>query len=257
VNEPGRWQLDGPVARVCDGALAAQVDLRQPQLGLTNISVAAVRLPISSVLGVEFEHAALSPLDAYVRGGDLVARYAHTSRRSLTIELYWRAGGHSSSAAKTERAAFDRGLAVDLQVSVQTDQLDIDPALSSFACVAADEILHLPPAVDPRAGGNPEHDGQHVVAFGANVASALVCRLTDCVYSYVEMVHPSDACGGAFAVEPERQFAIRQYLFRERLEKGVVRRARIRGLWVPRERDVALATSAFARFSAEEADLTT
>ena len=46
-------------------------------------------------------------------------------------------------------------------------------------------------------------------------------------------------------------------LFAERLEKGVILRSRIRGLFVPRDHDTELAQSEYRRFAASEPPLTT
>ena len=55
--------------------------------------------------------------------------------------------------------------------------------------------------------------------------------------SYLEMVHPTDFTGVQIATADELP-TVRWHVFPERLEKGVIRRARVRGLFLPRDNDL-------------------
>jgi hypothetical protein len=79
----------------------------------------------------------------------------------------------------------------------------------------------------------------------------------------VEMIHPADEAGGVFFVAGlgvnQRPVAgsIRHQLFASFLEKGVILRARLRGEFLPRERDADLAAEAYRQFLAAPPPLTT
>jgi hypothetical protein len=80
--------------------------------------------------------------------------------------------------------------------------------------------------------------------------------------SYVEMIHPADEAGGMLSVggmsgEPDHTTCTLHTLFASPLEKGVILRARLRGVFLPRERDTELAAEAYRQFLAAPPPLTT
>jgi hypothetical protein len=80
-------------------------------------------------------------------------------------------------------------------------------------------------------------------------------------FSYVEMIFPSDFCCASVRWgDTQGQTAkavLHSELFPESLEKGVIRRARLRGLFVPRADDLVTASQLFAEFAASPPPLTT
>ena len=74
--------------------------------------------------------------------------------------------------------------------------------------------------------------------------------------SYVEMVHPSDFRTVELTWR-DGQAAVRTPLFADRLEKGVIRRGRVRGWLVSSPGDLAAAERLFREFAESEPPLTT
>jgi hypothetical protein len=74
--------------------------------------------------------------------------------------------------------------------------------------------------------------------------------------SYCEMVEPEESAGCETS-EDGGSTAIRWTLFPDSLEKGVIRRARVRGLILPRQGDEELALACYRAFLASPLVLST
>ena len=140
-------------------------------------------------------------------------------------------------------------------LSVQTDLLDSHPEASihSFAlnsrlfsiCGLNDRSPEeVGPECQPALFDNQEC-GEHLFVF----------RNEGLGLSYAEMVHPSDFVERRAALKNESWFC-ESVLFPERLEKGVIRRARISGWFLPAENDLAIAVNLARQFVAEPLPLT-
>jgi hypothetical protein len=247
--QPAPWQLDGYKARLSlSGGLSGDVDLLQPAAGLQlhwrdRIHIAALGVALPPVRITEAD----SLIDAWVRGGDLVATYSHGQERRG--QIYWRV---PQGDALTPAVASS----VELIASIQTSLLDFDPALDVRSHVAAQEILQLIDADTTRADAIYLADPSVEIA-PSSVPACFIFRLGDCELSYLEMVHPLDFTGSVLRRLPDGQFELSHQLFRGRLEKGVILRSRLRGLMVPREHDLVLAGTCYTDFAASEPPLTT
>jgi hypothetical protein len=72
------------------------------------------------------------------------------------------------------------------------------------------------------------------------------------------MVHPADFDRSTIDTLENRQVEMTTSFFaQERLEKGVIRRARVCGLFVPRSDDIAQTLDAYRQFAASQLPLTT
>ena len=87
---------------------------------------------------------------------------------------------------------------------------------------------------------------------------AFLLRLPASGLSYLEMVHPSDLSQARVNVvepaDPHLHTSFR--LFAEHLEKGVIRRGRLRGLFLPRPNDTVDALDAHREFHLSPPPLT-
>jgi hypothetical protein len=244
---PPLWHLDGNQARFSiDGELSGAVDLLRPAVGLElrsrGIGVTAFAVDLPPLSADE----AKSQLDVWARDGDLVATYSATDSRPTRGQIYWRAH-HCGPASAPMRA-------IDLIVSVQTHLLDSDPAISVRSRASAVEVLRLVDAerceVTPVTAAEP-------AIVRAHALGCFLFRLPDRAGTYVEMVHPSDFTESALAGNSDGMMELSNRLFQGRLEKGVILRSRLRGLLLPSEDDVALASMCYSDFAASEPPLTT
>jgi hypothetical protein len=89
----------------------------------------------------------------------------------------------------------------------------------------------------------------------------LIFRLPRCDFSYAEMIHAADFQHDQFAAGKTPDGGCRptleHRLFPGTLEKGVILRSRIRGLFVPRAEDCAQAAADYRQFLHSPLPLTT
>ncbi len=166
--------------------------------------------------------------EAYVRGSDLVATYAKTPPYHVAPQAYWRATWIAEWEA----------VKLELVLSVQTDLLDSQPRCTI------------------------ESGGQAPTSAGAGDAAPqlYVLRNEQAGFSYAELVHPMDFVAASIDADLGTTggiFSVRSTLFPERLEKGVIRRARVGGWFLPLENDLAAAAALAQAFVGEPLPLTT
>ena len=144
----------------------------------------------------------------------------------------------------------------DVVVSVSTQQLDSHPALA---------VRSLVPTVWGKKGPGlicakhpPGRPGKlNLVPF-----SPLIFRLPGCDFSYVEMIDPANfgqdevvEAEGSQAAGSQAVLCVRHHLFPAPLEKGVILRARVRGMFVPRDGDMQIAAECYEDFMTAESPL--
>lgn len=216
------WTLEGDIARLELGSYHATIDLTEPGRGLANWEHEGESLGEMRLLAVCWPHPAgpeFRPLDAYVRQSDLVATYAPAADAPWRVQVYWRA------------SVMPEAFCIDLQISVQTHLLDSAPE------VIASSVLPVAPRPSPDAG---------CLLFRLGPATA-----------YAEMIQPADAQCSRLRSAEGTATALERVLFAERLEKGVILRARVRGLLTSGDFGDGELTEAYRAFLAEPPPLTT
>lgn len=238
------WHLDDDNAELQHGSLACRINVVRPADGLRLDSQSL--FAGANLLGVEIPPPEAGtkapPIDKHVRGSDLILAYRPTADWPVHLDVLWRALSLSQEGLTLS--------AVELQVSVRTDLLDSRPELGVRSALSADRVLRLADAGASRF--KPlSLDGSPVLG-PANGPCCLIFRQQDADMSYVEMVHPADFCRGELigGAGRDRQVQVRHHLFPQSLEKGVILRARVRGLFCPRDADEAIATEAYRSFAA-------
>jgi hypothetical protein len=244
------WRIEGSEASLSTPRLSARVNLRQPEQGLADVAWREGALPDARLLQVQLADAGNGQrlVDAYVRSLDLVAAYEAPAGLASATQIYWRYVEHADLDAA----------GVELIVSVRTESLDADPRLAFGSELACRELLQ---AADPDATSfqpipvSAKTTDRPLRRAGVGL---FVSRLSDAAVSYVEMVHPADFSSTELAVGGSPPGCVRSRfpLLEERLEKGVIRRARAQGLLCRREGDEAVARECYRRLLASEAPLT-
>ncbi len=248
------WRLEGTAAQLTSGQLAATIDLLRPADGLRDVRFRQQPLERSQLLQVQLQPNLPSEpdelLDAYVRGHDLIATYAQRPPRTVRPQIYWRAIGTGQS---------DEAAGVELILSAQTSFLDSDPALSLASAVLASEVWRLKD-VSQNVLEQLELSMDLPIAPTSNDGTGLfLFRSPKASFSYVEMVHPTDFAAAQLSLDDAAHNVIRltHHLFPEHLEKGVIRRGRIRSLFVPRDTDQQTAFEHYQTFATSPPPLTT
>lgn len=223
-----------------DARLALSIDLKRPSLGVRDISLGGVPVTGCWPLQISPEPRAATSdeavIESYIRGRDLVAIYAQTPQRTVQPTYYW-------------RVLENRDLAgIELMISMQTSLLDSDPSLTArTVCHGAAHWLTEP--------GTATMIKDDTWQSPTATKGFFLFRLADGT-SYAEMVFPADFLG-ASVVSDDGARHLTYQMFPEDLEKGVIRRGRIRAFFLPTEGDVAAVWDAYTELCAEEPPLTT
>jgi hypothetical protein len=243
---PDIWTLEPATAKLELPRLHARLDLQHPEHGLHALDFRQQNLPAAvELLGVDLSPA-LVPADVYGRQGDLVVNYAGTNERPVAVQVYWRANPEDTMGR----------VEIDLEVSVQTPLLDSDPALSTISQLPAGQTLRLVDDVMAEFRELMSATSAEVAMGDPRLPGCWLVRPVGQAWSYAEMVHPADL-NASECLLADHSFRLRHRLFLSRLEKGVILRARVRGMLLIREDDCALAAAAYHRFVHSPPPLTT
>lgn len=242
------WQLAEFSAQLALPPLAAQVNVLEPWRGLLAPGWRGAALPPAvSVLQVDARELIAPnrlPLEVYIRQSDLIATYAPSEGRNVQTQIYWRAAQADSVAT------------IELILSAQTHLLDSRPGLLALSTLPAGAVFHLPERAEQLT--ELAFDFQSRREFTAGQCLPLfLFRPHGAAYSYAEMVQPSDFAGASLELRGEELLRFGHPLFAERLEKGVIRRVRLCGAFLPRDGDLERAMTVYRHFIAEPLPLTT
>ncbi len=185
-----------------------------------------------------------SRLKPYIREEDLIVNYGDREMLPFNLQIYWR---RRSYPAQKECNVMDWILAM------QTDCLgDKSHLNTSTTGSGANEILHLPVANEKSA--EVIHSNSR---FSAEESTGcILVRLGK--MSYIELIHPRDFLSVEIEHSKDQsEFGIQRSIFNCHLEKGVIVRARLQGLCVPRENDASLMRTAYQAFLQHALPLTT
>jgi hypothetical protein len=183
--------------------------------------------PLSAnLLGVLLgQHIETAPTDAYVRGEDLVVTYAQSIGRALRVQVYWRCVSNPSA------------LVLELQVSVQTDELGIATPIVAYSQMAVVEVRRLIDSAGASFATLSLKPGSVEQLVPQDGPGCLLFDPPAIAWSYAEMIHPADfqadQIGMHAPVEGRLRATLEHRLFPGSLEKGVILRARLRGMFVP------------------------
>lgn len=247
------WKIEGDEALLECGPLQAGIRLNRLDVGLEN-----VRWRVKAHGGTpDFSAMKLfcgdkdpgcRRIESYVRGNDLISNYESDSPLG-TPQIYWRVRHDVTRSA----------VGIEVILSKHTSLLDSDPN-SSVECHGW--ILWYADALDPSSFVNVKTKAECIDIDGKSSRIQLfLLRDKRLGLSYLQMVHPSDfATAKIINLFPESDCdlcAVRSRLFPDPLEKGVIRRARIGGWFLPAENDLAVAVELAHQFIDEPLPLTT
>jgi hypothetical protein len=226
------------------GALQGRVDAHRPEFGLHEISFGGDAFPAWRLLAPQLAdpQAPLTLAECYVRGDDLIVTYTE-EREKLRREIYWR----------VLNAPPFRAAGVESIVSVQTSLLHSHPQLMMTSRLSSGEIGRLQRGDQFEFFAAAAGQWQCTRDDGPGV---FMWRPSGAGISYVEMVHPSDFQHATLSAESDHTWIVHS-LFPESLEKGVIRRGRVRGWFVHRDGDVNIASDLYQRWLSEPPPLTT
>ncbi len=245
------WQVHDDQASLEFEGLAARVSLVDPSQGVFEIRLGGSELPGARLLRPrQFARSREQQApDWYVRGPDLVATYPHNDQKGMHCQLDWRLIHHPDLSV----------VGLEMVVSLRTDLLDDDATLHVASEIPSAEMFCL---LD-----DPPGSFLTVPSTGRQVISAtetpsrlglLLHRMVNELGSYIEIAHPTDFTTVRIErASEETPLAKTTFpLFAERLEKGVIRRARAQALFTPSANDQTTAVECYQRFANSPPPLT-
>jgi hypothetical protein len=163
----------------------------------------------------------------------------------MRSQIYWRVAPTTNATAA----------AIESLISVQTSLLDSCPTLVSSSELVVGSAFRLQGAgfestveIAAAARGTTfDHSAE---------PGGFLFRLEHDV-SYAELVHPADCERSRVEIDGAGRARLSHELFPSRLEKGVILRARVLGVLLPRAGDREAAAKHFAAFLAADLPLTT
>ncbi len=240
MTDTSHWTIDNSRAMLAHPRLSGQLDLRNPQHGLTQIQVESTAFAEAAILQLHLHSPTPTTgetvIDAYARSTDVIATYAQTPARTIRPQCNWRL------------LVADQAVGVQLNIGIQTSLLESDPLVQSITEVCGSQFLRY---VD----GDWQTGGEDLTTEGGT--GLFLVRPSDSPWSYAEMIFPHDYEGSRITLSQNRvrlQHPLFSQLF---LEKGVIRTAQIQGWVLPRELDTQLAEQFFQAFAAQPFPLTT
>ncbi len=254
---PDWWCFQPPTAELRRAPWSGRVDVSHPELGLNAISVGTgsftgrilcvTRSDDSSDSRQQHRGAPWPLADAYVRGADLVATYAPTEGWPFSPQIYWRIN-------PTDRG--DQSCSLSLLVSVQTHLLETWPSISIESDLRSAEVLLVSAQANDGIDFNALSLGDHVFYPTAS-AGCILHRPAGADFSYAEIMPPSDFREMRLSWNTDGFCHTAWSLFADFLEKGVIWRARLQSLLLPRREDVELAKACCQAIDQRPLPLTT
>ena len=240
------WQLDATSARLQTGQFSARVDLLNSARGLHDLAFNQRKIDatvLGVTTGVEEKLTAGDIADAFVRGNDLVVTYSETEQRPFSVQVYWRASVGSEGS-----------LLLDTIMSLQTDALESYPGLATRTRLPARKTWQIAAADQLRA--EFELSGSQARQLSDSDGDAILLQSVGDGLSYAEITHPTDR--GETSVERTDDDAVLMVrrLGGRFLEKGVIRRLRVRGVFLPGEIDFESAAHCLSGLASEQPPLT-
>jgi hypothetical protein len=238
------WTVEQSEARLTLPDFDARVILNNPSRGLAHVNVRR-RAFDGNVLTVLTPGPKANFQDAYARVGDLVATYTESPGWPFRVQIYWR------DLTPEYRGAI---AAIELIASIQTDLLDTQPELFAASEFQAADVALC--CIDPHKGALTSAAPPTEVPQGAS-AGCFLARSRSGGATYAELIHPADFRGTHIERSGDGATVLKHKLFAERLEKGVILRARVLGLFIDAAGDLDIASAAYRRFCEAAPPLTT
>jgi hypothetical protein len=259
TSQNSAWQLDGHVAHLTTDALRAEVDVSNPAGGLKILAAQNSVLDGAILFRVGLPHRIRSnaapervprdSVDFLTRCNDLIATYSETAYTPFRAQAYWRYIPPPSHV--------DGQPAVELILSIQTNLLNSDPTLTVETDLSAARVSRFTDTLSARMI-DLSNTATPAVFSHETGSGCFHFQLAHAPLAYTEMVHPTDFHHSTLERVAGQGTSLRlsHRLFWQRLEKGVILRSRIRGLFTPVETDAATIARGYQEFATSGPPLT-
>ena len=237
------WHVNQRMCQLDDQQFSASLQLDKPSLGLLDTQVHGELVGNHQFLKIiqQDENETAEVSDFFIRGSDLVVTFAQHKERSVQPQVYWRYSRFDDST-----------FVVDIVISVQTSLLESNPTISVQSIVQNAKLLEW-----NKQQLTPIEWGDRGFAESSGVA---VCQFADSNVSFMTAVHPSDFQSFRFertVMGNTERTVLKLDLFQHELEKGVIRRGRVRGVFLQAGNELEVARKISGDLANQPPPLTT
>ncbi|MEZ6119174.1 MAG: hypothetical protein R3C28_21750 [Pirellulaceae bacterium] len=227
-----------------DERFVIPVDAEWPNRGISPLVLNGQRFDTCKILQLHFPGKAASApepvAEAYIRGDDFVVTYTQPPERTIRPQVYWRSLQFG-----------DLTFGVQVILSTQTDQLASEPESSVVSVFDEADVFSVnAETLLPIERSNVAQRDPDLYAF-------LIRPHSTPEWSFVQIISPTDLSDSFVRITAEGKLETGFHLFRHDLEKGVIRRGQVCGVFLPRQNDQQSATEICQQFSDWQPPLTT
>jgi|GEM_PF-1606071 hypothetical protein len=240
------WTITGQQAHLQTLDLSGTLDLSTPGTGLHQLCLADSRLAHIQLLGIARDGCTLTAVpdqEPYSRDNSLIIRYGDQEDPSHHLQVQWR-------CIPPEPGLYLGGL--ELILSFETPSQINLPEWTTMTQVCQQDILVT--GADSEQSwislNEMSETADSTLSASTNETHMILCRFPEQQLSYLEMTSPAEP-PLVILPTPETTRTLWGSRTPDRpLEKGVILRRRVRGVFLPLERDTLLADKAYAQFKA-------
>ncbi len=228
LSEEGRmWRLAGNIATWRADPFQVTLDLQHPERGLGSVLFQSQPLPAAALLQMHLaanrNSTAMELTESYVRGSDLITKYTDAEQH-ICPEFCWRVCPGRNVAT--------RSLMIEVLISTQTDLLDGDPTVGvqSSLRTRTCELFSSPHAPAEQVFTPLQVPLPQPIDCGP-AGCMLLFHLAEMPLIFAQLFDSGDVVQSLIVGNSvEKTMTSTVSLFGGRFEKGVIRRARLRGI---------------------------
>jgi hypothetical protein len=245
------WRLEDKAAFLTCGPLTGNLALDDSWGGIKGLGWKGKHLESFEVLRFSFPSFAPDThvTDAYIRGADLVVSRSQSDKCAIAPHFYYQL---------QYLPAFDAAR-IALVISVNTNLLNGRPDAAVRSVASDVRMFYLSRSYHYQLSPTEfqEETTYRWLRREQSSLNVVVLRHERIGVSYVEIVHPSDFESMQFRHSMLERGTLSLIFQKEHLEKGVIRRARVCGWFLPAQNDLAVAVELARQFIDEPLPLTT
>ena len=241
--------IRGQQAQLQTKQFSGTLDLTVPTSGLQQLCVAGQSLPKVQLLGVCLVNSSgdISEIhDHYSRNDSLIVRYGDSQQDRQQVQFQWHCinpqAGHVTAGLELI-VSFEAPILTQLPAWTTTSQV----SLQHTYCSGKDAQQPWKPLAEISTATNQDPSSTK------NCSRMFLCRFPEQNLSYVEMIHPQESSLTILPDQKNSPIGTARWGVRmpgDYLEKGVILRKRVRGIFLPLERDEILAWETYQQFLA-------
>ena len=239
------WTIQGQQVRLKTDNVSGTLDLGVPGDGLRQLGCSEKALPLIGLLGVSLPQPLIDASQSnhhYTRDNCLVATYGDLATTNCKAQLQWR---YLDSPPSSWLAG------LELVISFEAPILTCLPEWQTVSEIS-NRVILVPTDSEAETWAPITDGAQTESSLTEHHYNMLLCRFPEQGLSYLEMVHCQQTWLSVFSGTNDSDSGTTAWGLRtpaDQLEKGVILRRVLRGLFLPLDQDEALAREAYQQFA--------